>query len=216
VAKLGPEGKEIQKQIQQLLSASASKKPLPHNFRPGDWMCPSCDAHNYSGKPNCFKCRAEKPPNAEKDSLAQSGGFPPNFRAGDWMCEECNAHNYASKSQCYKCSASKKLGGGSASTPGNVEKKQKVEIKLVVVEPESTVISVEGIVDEKGLKEDEAYEKLCAEKKEEFSAFGSVVSMHIPRSDEGKTSETGHGKVYVRFETYVAVLIEFVPKNWKN
>ena len=35
-------------------------KPVPNNFRPGDWMCPTCSRHVYSSKPQCI-CGNQKP-----------------------------------------------------------------------------------------------------------------------------------------------------------
>jgi len=30
------------------------------NARAGDWLCSSCNAHNYAGRTNCFKCKTAK------------------------------------------------------------------------------------------------------------------------------------------------------------
>ena len=38
-------------------------------IKPGDWMCPACDAHNYASRGECFRCRgprrASPPPCAD-------------------------------------------------------------------------------------------------------------------------------------------------------
>ena len=31
------------------------------DVRPGDWNCPSCNAHNFASRNECFKCRTPKP-----------------------------------------------------------------------------------------------------------------------------------------------------------
>merc|ERR1719285_1129304 len=69
--------------------------------RPGDWDCPSCNAHNYASKINCFVCKKPKPKDIEK--TAPFGAFSGNRRPGDWDCPECQAHNYADKTACFKC-----------------------------------------------------------------------------------------------------------------
>lgn len=33
----------------------------PPNYRPGDWMCPKCNFHNYSSKMNCTQCSTAMP-----------------------------------------------------------------------------------------------------------------------------------------------------------
>ena len=33
----------------------------PPNFKFGDWMCPSCNAHNYRNKTQCYKCGTDRP-----------------------------------------------------------------------------------------------------------------------------------------------------------
>ena len=33
----------------------------PSSMRPGDWMCPSCNNHNYADKIRCNRCKMPKP-----------------------------------------------------------------------------------------------------------------------------------------------------------
>ena len=33
----------------------------PDNFRDGDWMCPSCNSHNYAARYSCRDCKTNKP-----------------------------------------------------------------------------------------------------------------------------------------------------------
>jgi len=129
----------VSPQIAQVLSSSSRK--LPENFRPGDWICPGCNGHNYHSKTFCFRCNLAKPANAEENALKLSGGKPPGFRQGDWMCSSCNAHNYASKSVCYKCGASKEepLPGPSAPPPGHQQYKN--DAKSSVQPPASSAPS---------------------------------------------------------------------------
>jgi len=100
-----------------VIEESNNRMPFPvgnfqrrNNFggserRPGDWDCPSCNAHNYASKISCFICKKPKPENIEKTT---TGGFTGgDRRPGDWDCPECNAHNYASKRACFKCQISK-------------------------------------------------------------------------------------------------------------
>jgi len=72
----------------QMLGGKACGKQL----RPGDWVCPGCQNHNYASRTECNKCGQPK---------AQQ--VPPNFRPGDWLCPSCGNHNFASKAACNKC-----------------------------------------------------------------------------------------------------------------
>mmetsp|Transcript_20505 Transcript_20505/g.42876 ORF Transcript_20505/g.42876 Transcript_20505/m.42876 type:complete len:173 (+) Transcript_20505:53-571(+) len=53
-------------------SRSRQRSPPPKRdrpgdeFRDGDWYCPSCGAHNYSRRTDCFKCGAKKPTGRSK------------------------------------------------------------------------------------------------------------------------------------------------------
>lgn len=75
-------------------------------MRPGDWMCPSCNNHNYADKIRCNRCKIPK-------LDAAWGVGPPgpaatgNMRVGDWMCRACGNHNYADKLKCNRCAVPK-------------------------------------------------------------------------------------------------------------
>eukprot|EP00472_Partenskyella_glossopodia_P003175 CAMPEP_0197531244 /NCGR_PEP_ID=MMETSP1318-20131121/34772_1 /TAXON_ID=552666 /ORGANISM="Partenskyella glossopodia, Strain RCC365" /LENGTH=492 /DNA_ID=CAMNT_0043087389 /DNA_START=73 /DNA_END=1551 /DNA_ORIENTATION=- len=58
-------------QVQALLAQASLGPRLPPNFRPGDWMCPSCAAHNYRSRESCFKCSGDKPKSDEAQQLQQ-------------------------------------------------------------------------------------------------------------------------------------------------
>ena len=82
------------------------------NRRPGDWDCPSCNAHNFASKQACYHCGEAKPANLPTESVyggGYNGGFQgaANRRPGDWDCDQCGAHNFASRNACYKCQAPK-------------------------------------------------------------------------------------------------------------
>ena len=84
--------------------------PTAGNFRPGDWICTGCRAHNFASRSACFKCKQRKAGGesaaAASSGAASSGGSAPeNFRSGDWICNNCRAHNFASRAACFKCSS---------------------------------------------------------------------------------------------------------------
>ena len=83
-------------------SGSEQGGPSAGSFRPGDWICDGCRAHNFASRSACFRCRA---PAAGGDVAGggSPGSNPDNFRNGDWICKDCKAHNFASRSSCFKC-----------------------------------------------------------------------------------------------------------------
>ena len=113
-------------------------------MRPGDWMCSSCNSHNYASRNECFRCHAPK--GADQGHQGGDGGHQggggggrgrgggggyrggggdgggrggggQRSRPGDWTCA-CGFNNYASRSQCMKCDAPKPAGGGGG-VPGD-------------------------------------------------------------------------------------------------
>ncbi|KNC81591.1 hypothetical protein SARC_06092 [Sphaeroforma arctica JP610] len=106
------------------------------NFRPGDWMCPACQNHNFARNQSCRKCNGPRvegggppmhvrqpgppmggmgPPmhagNPHQGGMPHGGGgIPANFRPGDWMCPACNNHNFARNNSCRSCYAPKQGG----------------------------------------------------------------------------------------------------------
>ncbi|KAJ3012947.1 hypothetical protein HKX48_005997 [Thoreauomyces humboldtii] len=91
-------------------------------MKPGDWMCPSCDCHNFQSRSSCFRC------NAPKDGMGGGPGGPPpgqygappsgggSMRPGDWICEKptCNFQNFASRHECMRCGSQRPGAGGGA------------------------------------------------------------------------------------------------------
>ena len=87
-------------------SSEPAGGPTAGNFRPGDWICTGCGAHNFASRSSCFKCKRRKSGGEASSAATQSssgGSAPENFRSGDWMCTNCGAHNFASRAACYKC-----------------------------------------------------------------------------------------------------------------
>ena len=89
-------------------SSEPAGGPTAGNFRPGDWICTGCRAHNFASRSACFKCKQRKSGGEQSSAATQSssgGSAPENFRSGDWMCNNCRAHNFASRAACFKCSS---------------------------------------------------------------------------------------------------------------
>jgi hypothetical protein len=70
---------------------AAAPPPAPPRpqLRPGDWLCPGCQAHNFARRDACLRCRRARP--------------MPRLREGDWLCPDCNAHNFARRQRCHQC-----------------------------------------------------------------------------------------------------------------
>ena len=60
------------------------------NFRPGDWICNGCRAHNFASRSACFKCKVGNPQGGKGGPGSSGGGHnhdsgnraPDNFRSG--------------------------------------------------------------------------------------------------------------------------------------
>lgn len=95
------------------------------NFKPGDWLCSSCNNHVFAKHPACPKCGATKPEGAEAASMATMGmggggvqflsgtGFTP--KPGDWECPSCGDLQFARNMACRKCNAPRPEGAGGSS-----------------------------------------------------------------------------------------------------
>jgi hypothetical protein len=66
--------------------------PRPQ-LRPGDWLCPSCHAHNFARRQTCHLCVTARP--------------QPRLRPGDWLCASCHAHNFARRQTCHQCKSTR-------------------------------------------------------------------------------------------------------------
>lgn len=48
-----------------------------HDFKPGDWACQSCGAHNFASRSACFRCSLPRPPDQAGMGGDPMGGPPP-------------------------------------------------------------------------------------------------------------------------------------------
>jgi len=62
-------------------------------MKQGDWMCSSCNNHNFASRAVCNKCQAQRP------------GYQP----GDWTCGTCRSHNGSMVGACAQCQAPKPM-----------------------------------------------------------------------------------------------------------
>jgi len=69
-------------------------------MREGDWVCGSCQNHNYASRAACNKCNMPKGP---QQGHAAPPAAPGAQRAGDWICSSCQNHNYANRLACNRC-----------------------------------------------------------------------------------------------------------------
>ena len=98
-------------------------------MRPGDWRCPSCDAHNFAARDTCFRCGVPPDPAvaaAAREALTASraasasrrferssgGGEQPKRDSGDWDCEGCGSSNFAWRGSCYRCGGDRPASAG--------------------------------------------------------------------------------------------------------
>ncbi|XP_035706602.1 uncharacterized protein LOC110848203 isoform X5 [Folsomia candida] len=87
----------------------------PRQPQEGDWDCPGCSAKNFSGRRECFKCRAAAPPGLGGESRRP----PREPQEGDWECPGCNANNFSGRRECFKCHAAAPPGiGGNSNGRG--------------------------------------------------------------------------------------------------
>ncbi|CAG8529749.1 6179_t:CDS:2 [Diversispora eburnea] len=107
---LGDRAIEVSPSSERVIEAAgtilASFPVTKNRLRPGDWVCVSCQFHNFASRRTCFKCNSNNP---NPSLIPQT---PPNFTLGDWMCPnpQCNFHNYASRTQCLRCGTHKPQG----------------------------------------------------------------------------------------------------------
>jgi len=62
-----------------------------NNLKPGDWICPNCNKHNFARREKCLDCGTAKP-----NTIVE-------MKAGDWQCPNCKEINFARRTQCFKC-----------------------------------------------------------------------------------------------------------------
>ena len=87
------------------------------NLKPGDWMCPKCNNHNYASKKVCNRsnCNERKPRNNERRNERSNEH---NMKPGDWICPKCKNHNYASKNFCNRSNCDVRKPGSPGENKG--------------------------------------------------------------------------------------------------
>eukprot|EP00124_Ichthyophonus_hoferi_P001262 Ihof_evm10s61 gene=Ihof_evmTU10s61 len=63
------------------MGMSEQGRPLPPTFRAGDWMCNTCNAHNYASRTTCRECDAGKPLDAEQQFSPQQFAYGAGYAA---------------------------------------------------------------------------------------------------------------------------------------
>lgn len=85
------------------------------DVRDGDWLCLSCQGHNFASKLACFTCRSPRPPVASSgekagdDTSIVDGNATTKVMPGDWQCPTCLENVFAKRFRCYKCSTQRPL-----------------------------------------------------------------------------------------------------------
>ena len=62
-------------------SGEKSQRNMIDNMRPGDWMCPSCNNHNYASRDVCGRCKQVPRPGTEMPGTAASVAAAPAIDA---------------------------------------------------------------------------------------------------------------------------------------
>ena len=91
-----------------------------------DWMCDSCNFHNFARNQDCKNCRAAKgytenlgamtmygpSENGNSNSNNISSIYKLENRPGDWECGRCFEHNFADRLECYirTCRSPREMG----------------------------------------------------------------------------------------------------------
>jgi len=101
------------------------------NMKPGDWICASCQDHQYARNESCRRCGAAKPPSAAAAGGAlASGAFGGGHgfgapqpaaafnvaamggKPGDWVCPACGDLQFARNASCRRCGGPKPADAG--------------------------------------------------------------------------------------------------------
>ncbi|KAJ3126443.1 hypothetical protein HK098_007495 [Nowakowskiella sp. JEL0407] len=98
-------------------------EPTAPETKSSDWMCPSCQYHNFSTRRTCMKCGTVNPTNSGPTNAngqplmgnGTSGIYGNVMRPGDWICPntKCAFQNFASRFECFKCHGPRPTGRGS-------------------------------------------------------------------------------------------------------
>ena len=65
----------------------------------GDWICSSCQSHNFRGRDSCRQCKGLKSEVGKVLSVTDV------LMPGDWRCAGCGNHNFRKRDACFTCSA---------------------------------------------------------------------------------------------------------------
>lgn len=65
----------------------------------------------------------------------------------------------------------------------------------------SRVLQLLNMVTEDELHDNDDYEEICEDVREECSKFGNVLELKVPRPIGGSRQSAGVGKIYVKFES---------------
>ena len=104
-------------------------REFKQEFRPGDWECDSCQAHNFARRDSCFKCDRGRSGRRSRSPIGRARRRSPIYRdyrdqpsytykEGDWQCPKCRFDNYARRTRCFKCDRMRS-GGGSSRNASN-------------------------------------------------------------------------------------------------
>ncbi|GER29809.1 zinc finger Ran-binding family protein [Striga asiatica] len=69
-------------------------------MKPGDWICPKCNFHNFARNIKCLQCDTFSEERLRK-LAAEQENLP--LKKGDWVCGKCNFLNFARNTKCLQC-----------------------------------------------------------------------------------------------------------------
>lgn len=72
-------------------------------LKPGDWICLSCQSHNFSSRTSCINCKVPKPQLPGAHSVTQNVGSI--CAPTPWTCSSCHSINEAAANACHVCTA---------------------------------------------------------------------------------------------------------------
>merc|ERR1712025_964077 len=77
-----------------MVGGNSNNTPRHQQMKPGDWMCPKCNNHNYNLRETCNKpgCDQGVPQGQKRQSRV---GDP-----GNWICTECGNENFPARTEC--------------------------------------------------------------------------------------------------------------------
>jgi len=81
-------------------------------WKPGDWRCAPCGAHNFANRIQCFRCCMGKSnaTNVNHHNILNT----PSWKKGDWNCDNCSKHNFATRKNCFSCGVNREVSEANA------------------------------------------------------------------------------------------------------